>query len=103
MKPHLTIPTAHKRPKPISCDNHDYIEIACMYKYDLKLDLRNGETLDVKPITTVTRKNELGFPVEYLVAESTTRLFDIALNEISKIQVKNNFAKFQSISFAGDN
>ncbi len=97
MKAHRTIPTAQKRPTPISCNDHDYIEIACMYRYDLKLVLGSGEIVDAKAITTSTRKNEFGFPVEYLVVESNIATIDIPLNEIIKIETKSSSARFQSI------
>jgi Rho-binding antiterminator len=34
-------------PKPtiIACALHDYIEIACLYGYQLKLELKNQQTL----------------------------------------------------------
>lgn len=97
MKAHRTIPIAQKQPIPISCNDHDYIEIACMYRYDLKLELGSGEIIDARAITTVTRKNDLGFPVEYLIVESDIATIDIPLNEIVKIETKNISAKFQSI------
>ncbi|VUD64483.1 hypothetical protein TDB9533_03327 [Thalassocella blandensis] len=36
----------------ISCDLHDYIEIACMYKIPVSLTLKDGRVLSGKPITT---------------------------------------------------
>ncbi len=97
MKTHRTIPTAQTQPTPISCNDHNYIEIACMYHYDLILELGSGEIVDAKAITTVTRKNDFGFPVEYLVVGSNIATIDIPLNEIVKIETKNSSATFKSI------
>lgn len=38
--------------KPISCELFDYIEIACMFGYHVRLTIRNGDTLVGKALTT---------------------------------------------------
>lgn len=39
----------------ISCDQHDYVEIACMYRYKVKLTLKSGE--EITGIALDTRPN----------------------------------------------
>ena len=39
----------------ISCDQHDYVEIACMYRYQVKLTLKSGE--EITGIALDTRRN----------------------------------------------
>ena len=102
MKLHRIVSATQKRPTPIDCSDHDYIEIACLYNYDLIVELRNGETLDFKAINTVTRNNESCVPVEYLVGKSTKRSFNVALNEILKIRVLNKVARFRNVSFTSN-
>ena len=42
----------------ISCDNHDYVEIACMYKMPLKLVLKSDLVIHCTALDTM--RNELG-------------------------------------------
>jgi len=97
LKAHRILPTAQQRPRPISCGDHDYIEIACLYRYTLKITLRSGEIVHANAITTVTKKNHFGFSAEYLVAESNTTRFEIPLNDIIEIETDSKIAKFQRI------
>jgi Rho-binding antiterminator len=39
---------------PIDCDLHDYLEIACMYHYWLRIELTDGTCFDAKALTTCT-------------------------------------------------
>lgn len=39
----------------MSCDQHDYVEIACLYRYVVKLTLKSGE--EVTGIALDTRRN----------------------------------------------
>lgn len=40
----------------ISCDQHDYIEIVCTYRYRIKLTLKSGE--EIQGIAVDTQRNE---------------------------------------------
>lgn len=40
----------------ISCNQHDYIEIVCMYHYPIKLTLKSGEI--IQGIALDTQRNE---------------------------------------------
>ncbi|WP_049630376.1 Rho-binding antiterminator [Cellvibrio sp. pealriver] len=40
----------------ISCNQHDYIEIVCMYRYPIKLTLITGDTLE--GIALDTQRND---------------------------------------------
>lgn len=40
----------------ISCNQHDYIEIVCMYQYPIKLTLKSGEA--IQGIALDTQRNE---------------------------------------------
>jgi Rho-binding antiterminator len=42
------------KPTIISCALHDYIEIACLYGNQLKLELKNQKTLAGKAMGVVT-------------------------------------------------
>lgn len=37
----------------ISCDRHDYIEIACMYRLEVELVLKDGSQMVATPVDTL--------------------------------------------------
>lgn len=41
-------------PKPIASRLHDYLEIACLYGYRVKLTLKDGRVVEGKAVDTVT-------------------------------------------------
>lgn len=51
---------------PIDCDLHDYLEIACMYHYCLRIELTDGTYLDAKALTTCTTADK----EEFLLVEN---------------------------------
>ncbi len=78
---------------PISCDLHDYLEIACMYKYLVKLDLKGGRSLEGKAIDIVTTEGR-----EYLVIENGQRhRIDVA--SLLKLKVITPNATFREVQF----
>lgn len=46
---------------PIDCDLHDYLEIACMYHYWLRIELTDGTCFDAKALTTCTTVEKKNF------------------------------------------
>jgi Rho-binding antiterminator len=40
--------------EPLSCDLHDYLEIACLYHYRVHIELSDGTQLDAEALTTRT-------------------------------------------------
>lgn len=40
----------------MTCDQHDYVEIACMYHYPVKLTLKSGAELKGRPLDTQRNK-----------------------------------------------
>lgn len=81
----------------LSCDLHDYLEIACMYGYQVELKLKNGLTFCGKPITTGINKQR----VEYLLFEVAASIEreKLLLCDLSSMQVITKNAKFKNISF----
>ncbi|MGR9116252.1 MAG: Rho-binding antiterminator [Gammaproteobacteria bacterium] len=77
----------------ISCDLHDYVEIACMYGYRLRLVFKNGETMEGKArdIANVDKK-------EYLLVDDGSEQ-RIDLTRIAKMQVLTPHSKFKEVSF----
>jgi len=77
----------------ISCQLHDYIEIACMYGYQVKLHLKNGQVIEGKAMDTYTSPDKR----EYLVIGDEHQ--KIELTQITKMTVSTPNAKFNEIIF----
>ena len=79
----------------ITCDQHDYIEIACTFQYPIKLTMKNGDELKCVAIDTCldSNKNEC-IKVE---VNGSTRL--VILDDVSKMQACIDNPHFQSVSF----
>lgn len=59
--------------RPLACDLHDYLEIACMHRYRLHIELVDGGELQARALTTeTTASKEEFFLVES--ADGTRRL-----------------------------
>ena len=81
-------------PALISCALHDYIEISCLYGYQLKLLLKNQQIIAGKAIDILTDPEKK----EYLLLESDQQK-KIELTEIKQLQVLTPGAKFHTVSF----
>ncbi|RJX74676.1 Rho-binding antiterminator [Pseudomonas sp. LS-2] len=49
------------RYQPLNCDLYDYLEIACMHGYRLKVELVNGQIFEGTPLTTRTASSKEEF------------------------------------------
>ncbi len=67
----------------ISCNQHDYIKIVCMYRYPGKLTLKSGEIIEGAAVDTVS--GELREECIKLATESGEAL--IALNQLKQLEV----------------
>jgi len=83
--------------KPLDCDLHDYLEIACMFGYQVELKLVNGLIYAGKPITTGINKARL----EYLLFEVSAPLQKkkLLLSELKSMKVLTENAQFENVSF----
>ena len=79
----------------ISCELHDYLEIACMYGYRVKLTIKNQQTIEGKAVDTVTTAEKR----EYLVIDNGHEQQQIELNQLVKMDVLTPDAKFKKVSF----
>jgi Rho-binding antiterminator len=78
----------------ISCELHDFIEIACMYGYELKLILKNNKIIEGKAIDIVSSSEKR----EYLVIDKDAKQH-IELTQLAKMQVLTPSAKFKEVIF----
>ncbi|WAR43940.1 Rho-binding antiterminator [Methylomonas rapida] len=78
----------------VACDLHDFIEIACMYHYQVKLTLKDQTSIEGKAIDTLIGCDKR----EYLVID-TGQKQQIELNQLRKLQVLTPKAQFTEVSF----
>ncbi|PSW21914.1 transcriptional antiterminator [Photobacterium sanctipauli] len=81
------------RYQPIDCHLYDYFEIACMYHYDVKLDLLDDSTLEGKCINTETQPDKS----EWLIFKTEFQYTKIRLDFITRMSSITPGAKFSVI------
>jgi Rho-binding antiterminator len=79
----------------ISCQIHDYIEIACLYGFQIRLQLTDGTTQQGKAITTETTSDKH----EWLILEQQTEFIKIDLTQIEIMQSLTTNRYFDQVSF----
>lgn len=77
----------------IACAQHDYFEIACLYRYKLRLTLKDQHT-----VTGTAKDLTLENKREFLVLEDST-LDKIELTKISNLEVLTPNAQFKQLDF----
>lgn len=82
--------------QPLSCDIYDYVEIACMRRYDVRLELISGDVVaGIACDTRVTSDK-----TECLVIESADGEHEVALHEVARMRVETPDATFTTVDFA---
>lgn len=79
----------------ISCANHDYIEIACMYRFEIRLVLKNGQVEQGKAFQTTLNKNK----EECLVLETQAANKLIVLEQVVSIEAVTENPHFGKVDF----
>ncbi|MDA0107773.1 Rho-binding antiterminator [Vibrio sp. La 4.2.2] len=79
----------------ISCSDYDYIEIACMYRYPVKLTMKVGQLLE--GIALDTARDESNNECLKLIAKETDVL--VILDEINKLEVLVDNPHFSEVVF----
>ncbi|MCL1039439.1 Rho-binding antiterminator [Shewanella submarina] len=82
----------------IPCARYDYLELACIRHYPLALELRSGEVLHGKAVTTETRADKS----EWLVVETPVKTRSIRLDQIMAITPQQEGADFGRVSIADE-
>lgn len=80
----------------ISCDDYDYIEIACTYKYPIRLTMRSGEVLEC--IALDTSLNESRAECIKVDVSGINRL--VVLDNILELEVRVKNPHFDSVKFS---
>ncbi|MGG2398034.1 Rho-binding antiterminator [Pseudomonas sp. SH1-B] len=85
------------RYQPLNCDLHDYLEIACMHRYDLHIELLDGPSFAARALTTRTASSK----EEFLVLHSDNGQFEVRLDQLLAITPLGANASFGRIELAG--
>ena len=78
---------------PIACELHDYLEIACLYKYKVKLYLKSRQIWEGEAVDIDTQDK-----IEYLIIDDGQRR-RVALTDLDQLEVLTPGAKFREVIF----
>ena len=79
----------------ISCQDYDYVEIACLFQYPLQLKLKTGKNVEGTAIDT--KRNEFG--QECIELKKDDRPLLIILDDIEVISTLIDNPHFKSVRF----
>jgi Rho-binding antiterminator len=79
----------------ISCDLHDYVELACMHNYRVELELKDGEILEGKALDVVTSPEKR----EFLVIDYGGQKQQVDLSQVHKMTALTPNASFKEVEF----
>ncbi len=78
----------------ISCELHDYVEVVCMYGYQLKLTLKDGRIVEGKAVDIMSSPEKR----EYLMINNGTQQ-QVDLTELAKMEVLTPNTRFNQVIF----
>jgi len=76
--------------RPISCDLHDHLEIACLRRLRLQVELTDGTLVEGRALTTVSTPAK----EEFLRLESADGLRDLRLDQLHAITALDDESRF---------
>lgn len=79
----------------ISCNQHDYIEIVCMYHYPIKLTLKSGDI--IQGVALDTQRNDHRDECIKIDIEGVVQL--VVLEEIKMLEVMVENPHFRFVEF----
>ncbi|WP_455196616.1 Rho-binding antiterminator [Kaarinaea lacus] len=79
----------------ISCANHDYVEIACMYRLVVKLVFRNGQIVQGKALQTAYNE----YREECIVLDTERGNEQIVLEQVASMEAVTKNPHFEKINF----
>ena len=78
----------------ISCELHDFIEVACMYGYQVQLALKDDQVIEGKVVDITTSKDKR----EYLIINNGQEQ-QVELTQLTKLTVLTPNAQFKEVIF----
>lgn len=83
--------------QPLNCDLHDYLEIACMHRYGLQIEMIDGQGFAARALTTRTAPSK----EEFFVLQNDNGQFEVRLDQMLAITPLDPKASFGRIELAG--
>lgn len=83
--------------RPLNCDLHDYLEIACMHGYRLQVERLDGTSFVARALTTRTAASK----EEFLVLQGDDGKQDVRLDQLLAITPLDANASFARVELAG--
>ena len=81
--------------KPIDCNLYDYVEIACLYQYEVQVTTIDGQTLVGTAVDTRSDPDQN----EFLVMRSPGRELLIRLDAVTTFTALTEGARFEEVRF----
>lgn len=78
----------------IACELHDYVEVACMFAYRLRLTLKDQDVFEGKAVDTWVDKDKR----EFLIINDGQRHL-VELNKLSTLEVLSDDPRFTVVNF----
>ena len=83
--------------QPLDCDLHDYLEIACLYGYQLLIERTDGVVFHARAVTTLTRPGGEEF-LCLMAAEGECEVRLDHLAAITPLDAQRRFARIEMLS-----
>jgi len=83
--------------RPLDCDLHDYLEIACLYRYLLRIELADCAPFMAEAVTTETMANK----EEFLVVQVEGTQHRLRLDRLQAITPLSAKARFGRVEMRG--
>ncbi|MCG9648505.1 Rho-binding antiterminator [Vibrio brasiliensis] len=80
----------------ISCNDYDYIEIVCLYRYPVRLTLKSGQTIEGKALDTARNQDKQ----EAIKLDQNGVEQLVVLDDLSLLEVLVDNPHFNQKSFA---
>lgn len=79
--------------QPLACELYDYLEIACMHRYRLLIELNDGSSLLGQALTTKTTESK----EEYLHVQTSSGKLHLRLDQLLAITPQDAGASFARV------
>ncbi|NWL77441.1 transcriptional antiterminator [Pseudomonas taiwanensis] len=83
--------------QPLDCDLHDFLEIACLYRYLVKVELVDGGGFEARALTTHTSAEK----EEFFVLEVEDGPCSVRMDRLLAITPLEPGARFGRVELAG--
>ena len=81
----------------IKCDLHDYIEIACTFRYPVLLSLDSGKEINSKAFDIVTKPDKTEYLL--LLVDGSNDPAEVPLTELKQMQALIDNPHFDKVDF----